>query len=127
MDVKAVFLRHGMMFLLLARFSPIIRTYLPFCCGMANVNRTQFFRYNVIGAIVWIGLLVCLPYSLGHLEWVNQNANWIIMMVVVMSMLPFVGVIGAVLYQRIRVYFKCKVMMAALWAFFSSLIMGSLH
>ena len=63
MDVKAVFLRHGMMFLLLARFSPIIRTYLPFCCGMANVNRTQFFRYNVIGAIVWIGLLVCLPYS----------------------------------------------------------------
>ena len=105
-DVKAVFLRHGMMFLLLARFSPIIRTYLPFCCGMANVNRTQFFRYNVIGAIIWVGLLVCLPYSLGHLEWVNQNAHGIIMMVVVMSMLPFVGVIGAMLYQRIRNLFQ---------------------
>ena len=101
-NVKAVFCRHGMIFLLMARFSPIIRTYLPFCCGMANVNRTQFFRYNVIGAIIWVGLLVCLPYSLGHLEWVSQNAHWIIMMVVVISILPFVGIIGAVFYRRIH-------------------------
>ena len=61
---------------------------------------------------------------MGHLEWVNQNAHWIVMMVVVMSMLPFVGVIGAMLYQNTWFISRCKVMMAALWAFFSSLIIG---
>ena len=100
--VRLVFHRHGMMFLLFARFSPIVRTYLPFCCGIAKVNQRRFLQYNLLGGFIWVGLLLCLPYSLGHIDWVSEHAHWIIMSVVIFSLMPFIGIMGKMLYQSLN-------------------------
>lgn len=60
------FARHGGKTILLARFIPFARSFAPFAAGSSHMNYLLFLLYNVIGAFVWISLLIGLGYGFGN-------------------------------------------------------------
>ncbi len=86
----AFFEKHGGKALVLARFVPIIRTFVPVIVGVAGMNRAKFFLYNVIGAVLWGGGVTLLGAWLGQYEWVGKNIDVIFIAIVLVSVLPIV-------------------------------------
>ena len=70
--------RYGGVTIILARFMPFIRTFAPFVAGVAEMTRSKFTAYNVIGAVVWVIGLTAAGYFFGNLPWVQANLSKII-------------------------------------------------
>ncbi|MCH7337888.1 VTT domain-containing protein [Acinetobacter sp. NIPH 2699] len=60
------FLKHGGKTILLARFIPFARSFAPLAAGSSNMNYTHFVIYNILGALLWISVLVTAGYLFGH-------------------------------------------------------------
>ena len=60
------FKRHGALTILVARFIPFVRSFAPFAAGSSGMNYSVFSLYNIVGAFIWIALLVTAGYLLGH-------------------------------------------------------------
>lgn len=80
--------QHGGKALILARFIPIIRTFAPFIAGVSAMKGRLFTRYNILGALLWIGSLLALGYCLGSLPIVKRHFSLVIYAVVIVSLLP---------------------------------------
>jgi membrane-associated protein len=76
-QAHAFYERYGGITIILARFMPFIRTFAPFVAGVAEMTRTKFTAYNVIGALIWVVGLTA-GYWFGNLPWVQQNLSKII-------------------------------------------------
>ena len=59
--------KHGRKTIVLARFTPIIRTLAPVLAGVGKMSYGRFVFYNIIGALIWTFSLVTLGYYLGSL------------------------------------------------------------
>ena len=70
--------RYGGITIILARFMPFVRTFAPFVAGVAEMNRSKFTAYNVIGAFIWVCGLVGAGYLFGNLPWVKLHLSKII-------------------------------------------------
>lgn len=86
----AFYERHGGMAVVIARFVPIVRTYVPFVAGMAEMSYPKFAFYNVSGAILWVVSLCYAGYFFGNLPWVRANLTLIIFGIIGVSLLPLV-------------------------------------
>lgn len=84
----AFFERHGGRAVVLARFVPIVRTFAPFVAGIGAMTYSRFLFYNVLGAVLWVGLLLGAGYWLGGLEWVQRHFEKVVLGIVVVSVLP---------------------------------------
>ncbi len=82
------FLRHGGKAVVLARFVPIVRTFLPFVAGGADMPYRQFAIYNVTGAILWVTLCTFAGYLFGNIPVVKQNFSLVVLGIVFVSVLP---------------------------------------
>jgi membrane-associated protein len=69
---------YGGVTIILARFMPFIRTFVPFVAGVAAMTRTKFTMYNVAGGVVWVLGLCLAGYFFGNLPWVQANLSKII-------------------------------------------------
>lgn len=87
------FAQNGPSALILARFIPILRTFVPFAAGMGEMNAFQFLKYNIIGAIIWIGSLIWLGHFIGGTALADQ-LHKVILIVVFVSFLPLAWKIG---------------------------------
>ena len=74
----AFYERYGGITVILARFMPFIRTFVPFVAGVADMNRARFSLFNVVGALIWVLGLVTAGYFFGNLPWVQANLSKII-------------------------------------------------
>ncbi|HYI77722.1 MAG TPA: VTT domain-containing protein [Chryseolinea sp.] len=63
---EAFYQRHGMMAFVLGRFLPIVRTFVPILAGMTHINFKKFFIFNVLGATVWVVVMVMAGHLLGN-------------------------------------------------------------
>jgi membrane-associated protein len=70
--------KYGGITLVLARFMPFVRTFVPFVAGVAEMSRSKFSIYNVAGALLWVVGLVTAGYLFGNLPWVQANLSKII-------------------------------------------------
>ena len=84
------FERRGGKAVVLARFVPIVRTFVPFLAGVSGMHYPKFMLYNVVGSVAWIGLLVYAGYLFGNVRWVKQNLSLIVIAIVVVSLVPAV-------------------------------------
>jgi len=80
--------RHGGKAVVISRFLPIIRTYVPFVAGMASMTPREYTMYNVAGGVLWVGSLTFAGYFFGNIPWVKGNLTAIIIGIVVLSLLP---------------------------------------
>lgn len=74
----AFYERHGGITIILARFMPFLRTFVPFVAGVAQMTRARFTLYNVAGAALWVATVCTAGYFLGSLPWVRDNLEKII-------------------------------------------------
>jgi membrane-associated protein len=87
--------KHGPKAIVIARFVPVVRTFIPFTCGIAHLTYPRFLGYSVLGALLWVGLLVPAGYFFGNLPLVKNNLTAVILGIVLVSIMP-----GIVEYLR---------------------------
>lgn len=88
-NAHAFFERHGGKALILARFVPIVRTFVPVIVGVAKMDMRKFLLFNAIGAIAWAGGVTYLGYVLGYnFPWVQNNLDIIFLAIVAVSVIP---------------------------------------
>lgn len=84
------FVRHGGKAVVLARFVPIVRTFLPFVAGGAQMPYRTFMFYNVAGCLLWVGLCVGAGYLFGNIPVVKENFELVVLTIIGVSVLPIV-------------------------------------
>lgn len=89
--------RHGPKAIILARFVPIVRTFVPFVCGLGRLTYLRFLLFSLLGALLWVGLLVPVGFFFGNMPVVKNNLSVVILAIVFLSVLP-----GLLEYLRSR-------------------------
>ncbi len=87
----AFYERHGGKAIVLSRFLPIVRTYVPFVAGMGAMPPARFTAYNALGALAWAATLIYAGYFFGNIPWVRANLTLLIVAIVVVSLAPLAG------------------------------------
>ena len=74
----AFYEQYGGITIVLARFMPFIRTFVPFVAGVAAMTRSKFTAYNVVGGVIWVVGLLLAGYFFGNLPFVQTHLSKII-------------------------------------------------
>lgn len=82
--------KYGGRAVVLARFVPIVRTFTPVIAGVSRMDYRTFVTYNVIGGILWGAGVTALGYWLGQIDFVAENIEFILILIVLISVLPIV-------------------------------------
>jgi membrane-associated protein len=92
-QAHAFYQRYGAITLVLARFMPFVRTFAPFVAGVADMQRSRFSLFNVLGALIWVLGLCGAGFLFGNLEVVRKNLQIIIWALILVPGL--VAIVGA--------------------------------
>jgi membrane-associated protein len=82
--------QHGKMTIILARFIPIIRTFVPFVAGVAAMEVWLYTLINLLSAILWIGVMLFAGYFLGRIPFIQAHFIVLIYGIVAISLIPSV-------------------------------------
>ncbi len=82
------FNRHGGKTIVIARFMPFIRTFIPFVAGASRMNYGYFILYNVLGAALWVGICTIAGYFFGNYPIIKENFSTVILLIIFVSVLP---------------------------------------
>lgn len=82
------FNKHGGKTIVMARFMPFIRTFIPFIAGASRMNYGYFIIYNVIGGTLWVIGFVLLGYFFGNIPVIEKNFSLVIMIIIALSVIP---------------------------------------
>ena len=80
--------KHGGKAIIMARFAPIVRTFVPVVAGMAGMRYRDFAVYNIVGGAAWISSMSLLGYFLGGFEIVKKHTEALVLLVIFVSILP---------------------------------------
>lgn len=86
---RKFFDKYGVRAIILARFVPIIRALVPMFAGISKVEFGRFTRLNAIGATLWLAVFMVPGYFLGNLPLVKENLETAVLIVIIVSSLPF--------------------------------------
>jgi membrane-associated protein len=86
----AFFEQYGGKAVVLGRFVPIVRTFVPFVAGAGAMTYTTFAFYNVVGALLWVGICVGAGYAFGNVPIVKDNFSLVALGIIAVSLLPAV-------------------------------------
>ena len=85
--------KRGASTIVIARFMPIVRTFVPVVAGMAQMDRRRYTIYNLIGGLAWIWSMLFIGYFLGrYIPGVDRHIESVIAIVILVSISP--GLIG---------------------------------
>jgi membrane-associated protein len=82
------FEKYGGKAIVLGRFVPIVRTFVPFVAGAGTMTYGKFAAYNVSGAIIWVGICTLAGYAFGNVPIVQKNFSLFALGIVAVSVLP---------------------------------------
>lgn len=92
-QAHAFYERYGGITIILARFMPFIRTFAPFVAGVADMTRTKFTLYNIVGALLWVLGLCTAGYLFGNMPFVKEHLDKIIWALIIVPGL--IAIFGA--------------------------------
>jgi len=81
--------KHGGNAIILGRFFPIIRTYIPFFAGLVKIKKYLFIKNTIIGAISWVSLFLLVGFFVGEIEWIKNNYGLIFICLILITLIPF--------------------------------------
>jgi membrane-associated protein len=81
--------KHGKKSIIIGRFFPVIRTYIPFFAGTVSFDFPVFKKYTVIGSIIWVPFFTLTGYFLGELPWIKDNFELIFLGLIIVTLIPF--------------------------------------
>jgi membrane-associated protein len=82
------FEKYGARAIVMARFVPIVRTFITATAGMGRMDFRRFMMFSAVGAVLWAGGVTILGYFLGNVEFVKKNIELILILVIVISLIP---------------------------------------
>ncbi len=81
--------KHGLSAMILSRFIPVVRTFLPIVAGMVRMKYSDFINYSLIGSFVWSATFIFGGYFLGKVFPQIQNyLHFVVIIIVLLSILP---------------------------------------
>jgi len=81
--------RHGGKTIIIARFMPIVRTFVPVVAGAAKMDQRRYTLYNVVGGVLWIWSMILTGYFLGrYIPGIDRHIEKVIVVVIVLSLMP---------------------------------------
>jgi membrane-associated protein len=87
---QAFFDRYGPRTVVLARFVPIVRTFVPVVAGVGKMRYRTFLTYNIVGGVLWGVGVTTLGYYLGQVDFVKANIEFVLIGIVGLSVTPVV-------------------------------------
>jgi len=84
----AFFDKYGARAIVLARFVPIVRTFITVTAGVGRMDYRRYTTYTVIGGVLWGTGVTLLGYALGSVTFVAENIELILIGIVVLSVVP---------------------------------------
>ena len=92
LQANAFYEKYGGITIILARFMPFIRTFVPFVAGVAEMTRHKFTMFNVVGGAIWVVGLTLAGYLFGNLPFVQTHLSKIIWaLILVPGLIALVG------------------------------------
>lgn len=80
--------RYGGMTIIIGRFMPFVRTFVPFVAGVGRMTYPRFVMFSVLAALIWVGTLCTLGYLIGNTRWVKENFSLVTLAMIVIPALP---------------------------------------
>ena len=87
-QAHAFFEKYGSKAIILGRFVPIVRTFVPFVAGAGTMTYATFALYNVVGGVIWVGICTLAGYAFGNVPVVRDNFTLVALGIVAVSVLP---------------------------------------
>ena len=91
------YMRHGGKTIILARFVPIVRTYVPFVAGVGEMPYLRYLAFCIAGALIWVGSLCTAGYFFGNIPVIKNNLTAVIFAIILLSISP-----GLVAWMKAR-------------------------
>lgn len=83
--------KYGRRSIIIGRFFPVIRTYIPFLAGTVKFDYQEFGRDTVIGSLIWVPFFTFTGFFLGEITWIQDNFELIFLGLIVVTLIPFVA------------------------------------
>lgn len=88
LKAQEFFNKYGPAAIISARFTPLVRTFMPFTAGMARMKYTKFVAMGIIGAFIWVYSIVYLAFFFSNNAFVKKYFGLFIILIVVVSLIP---------------------------------------
>ena len=85
---RRFFDRYGFRAIILARFVPVIRTFVPFAVGLSRYGHGRFVAANLAGAMIWGAFMPLMGFLLGGVPLIADNVGIVCLLIVLVSVLP---------------------------------------
>jgi len=85
---NSFYVKYGGKAVVLGRFVPIVRTFVPFVAGAGAMDYRRFFFFNVFGAVLWVGVCMAGGWFFGNIAWVKKNFEAVVVGIIVVSLIP---------------------------------------
>ncbi len=89
-SAHAYYEKNGAFAIIMGRFTPFVRTFVPFVAGLGYMNRKKFLTYTLIGAVAWVTPFLLGGYFLSSIPWVQEHFKKITTVILIISILPFI-------------------------------------
>ncbi len=96
------FERYGARAIVLARFVPIVRTFITAIAGASRMHYRTYLIYTIVGGVLWAVSITCLGYALGGIQFFQDNVGLVELAIVAVVALSIVPVILGVVTSRVR-------------------------
>ncbi len=94
----AFYEKYGGLAVIIGRFLPIFRTFVPFIAGIGAMTYWRYTLFNIIGSTLWVGLFIYAGYFFGNLPFVQKNFSLVILAIILISVIP--AIVGYISHRR---------------------------
>ncbi len=89
-QTERFFEKYGSRALILARFVPIVRTFVTLVAGVGRMDFRRFITYTAVGGILWACGVTIAGYYLGRIDFIHRNIEAALILIVIVSVIPMV-------------------------------------
>lgn len=88
-ETRKFYQKYGKRSIIIGRFFPVIRTYIPFLAGTVKFNYSEFGTDTIIGSALWVPFFTLTGYFLGEIPWIKDNFELIFLGLIIVTLIPF--------------------------------------